>query len=80
MRAGWHGCAQDSWWGVGLESHLEMRWQEPMKWRFSEKLVFHGFVFTDEKHSELYPKQKKRKKGRTETVQALMICGLGEER
>lgn len=61
MRAGWHGCAQDSWWGVGLESHLEMRWQEPVKWRFSEKLVFHGFVFTDEKHSELYPKQKKKK-------------------
>lgn len=59
VRAGWHGCAQDSWWGVGLESHLEMRWQEPMKWRFSEKLVFHGFVFTDEKHSELYPKKKK---------------------
>jgi len=66
-------CVWDSWLGVRLESHLEMRGQWPMSWSFSEKLAFHRFVFSYEKCSVSYPKKKKKEERRTKTVEPLMI-------
>lgn len=63
----------DSWLGVRLESHLEMRGQWPMSGRLSEKLACHRFVFSYEKCSVSHPKKRNKKGRRTKPVEALML-------